>query len=322
MKLKKTIISGIIMMACAAVFSADLTAASQNTTLVFTGGRSGSIDNYTFELVKASNLRKLLGGDLLTIGISPDGKTVVAGDKKGKIAAWNTGNGSCTLLKTSHLSEVRAVVFSHNGKYFATGGRDRAVKIFSMANMSMVKNLEGHKSYVYGLSFSPDDSMLASVGSDCRLVIWSVSTGAEMKVITNAHYQAVYQVRFSPDGRTIYTSSADGSIKFWNAGRMTVTQNLEVFENEVLDLALSPDGSMIAAAGRDRKIAIVNTRNPKQKYFVQCPDNHYSAGIGFTRDGRYLVMGDKSGALVKIEVQSKKIVSVRKGTPICVLTIR
>jgi WD40 repeat protein len=56
-------------------------------------------------------------------------------------------------------------------------------------------------------------------------------------------------VSFSPDGHTIASGGADGTVQRWNANDGTPEDTLNESKDEVHALAFSPDGQAIAFGG-------------------------------------------------------------------------
>ena len=66
--------------------------------------------------------------------------------------------------------------------------------------------------------------------------------------------------------------------------------------SDLTGLAFSPDGRTLAAGGDKTYLTLWNTRDGRQRRTIETPEWPY--GIGYSPDGRQLVMGDKLGAFV------------------------
>jgi WD40 repeat protein len=73
------------------------------------------------------------------------------------------------------------------------------------------------------------------------------------------HRLGVNSVALSPDGRTLATASADGTVILWNVARRTpLGQPLSGHRAAVWSVAFSPDGRTLASAGADGTVILWN----------------------------------------------------------------
>jgi WD40 repeat protein len=52
--------------------------------------------------------------------------------------------------------------------------------------------------------------------ADTTVRLWDVATGQE-RITLKGHPAAVVRAAFAPDGKTLATASADGTLKLWRA---------------------------------------------------------------------------------------------------------
>ncbi len=71
----------------------------------------------------------------------------------------------------------------------------------------------------------------------------------------------LYFVRFSPDGRLVAASGADGQIRLFDATTLKPDSNYPAGQGEVNGLDFSPDSSTLASAGDDGTVLLWNLRN-------------------------------------------------------------
>lgn len=183
------------------------------------------------------------------IAYSPDGRYVaIAADLPWAIL-WDLNNDA---LKGwgYNVPEVYTAAFSPDGRYLATGDSD-GLWIWEVdtwwgnaedVNVQHV-DLGGN---VRAIAFSPDGKYLAADGYDGTNTYVDIYRMSDMSIAWRVTTNDVSAIAFSPDSEYIAMGDTDGTIIFYQIG----TNIIDVAETDakdvVLDLAWSPDGTLIS----------------------------------------------------------------------------
>jgi WD40 repeat protein len=148
------------------------------------------------------------------VTFSPDGTTVASGCDDSMIKLWDAATGRERLTLSGHKGYVRSVAFSHDGKtLFSTDHWTIRSWDASTGKLNgAMRTIEGVAPLTCALPLT-DEKTLA-IGSHGTLKLWDVATGRERATL-HGHTRQVSSVAMSPDGRTIVTTSFDGSARFW-----------------------------------------------------------------------------------------------------------
>ena len=229
--------------------------------LVTTGG-----DNIakTWDAESGTELQKFEGhtGEINCALFSPDGKTIITASHDHTIRIWETESGKEVRKLEGHTDKVWSAAFSSDGTKIVSASDDGTARIWETESGKELKVFGAaliRGSMTGNAAFSPDGKKIVTsagaafenegenaLGGMSVGEVWDVESGEELTLL-KGHLSCVYSAAFSPDGAKIVTSSADGSVRVWNAD---TGRRMKILKGNVSwSATFSPDGKKIAAAG-------------------------------------------------------------------------
>jgi WD40 repeat protein len=171
--------------------------------------------------------------------------------------------------------------------------------------MKELRKLCSAGSSILGVSVSPDGSEAACGTLRCNVIFCRLNGEGSPEPV---EYRGGL-VRYSTDG-LVFGSSIDEVliISYVKTGRFI--RRIEWHKNAILDMAFSPDGTMIACGGkRELIICNVNTGMPVQKFEVSA----IISGIRYTPEGTRLITSSQDGVVSIWDCKTAEKVREMKG---------
>ncbi len=238
-------------------------------------------------------------------------------------------------LELHDADSLRAFAASPDGRWFAASiARPEEEKqtrrppqakmgLWNAATGRVQAWMEGQSGPVTAFAFSPDSSSVASAGYQSSDVwLWEVPSGAAKLLIpAAAEGCSVEALAFHPHGRLLAvggvdymaTGSSDGRVALWD---MVARQPIRFFENGVIALAFSPDGTRLAGATLNGTVLLWDAATARLLARLQGHAEPVTA-VAFSPDGRFLVTGGDDRTLRRWDaVSGKQLGSVELDTQV------
>jgi WD40 repeat protein len=245
------------------------------------------------------------------LAFSADGKTLAVGDMRGRVRLLDVASGRLRLGPPGHQNELSALAVSPDGKVLATGSRDRTIRLWDLATGKELETLAA-QGIVASLTFSADGKELLSRSDDGTTVTvadWTNTFRAWDLVATRPrqlrHMPFEYLALLAPDGKRLARVAGDTvRVEDVATGQEVRRFRAAPFLRDVVHVAFSSDGRMLAAIGRYEAVVIWDAATGKELCRLGPlldAGNLYlgggSASVFFSHDARILVLRSADGSL-------------------------
>jgi WD40 repeat protein len=210
---------------------------------------------------------------------------------------------------TGHRGPVRCVQFSPDGSMLATvggseGGADdhhkfAEIRVWDTVRGRTLASMQGHQDTVLSAAFCADGETLVTGGKDHQVIVWDVSRGMHdvvtgLKMTTlRGHTGRVSSVVVSYSHPVCATGADDGTIRLWNTESWRSVDTITTGRNGMCRLAISPDGSLLAAVWRSRGSAILWDLATRQEFLrlsLRRDEDAEDLDLAFSPDGSQLAI--------------------------------
>ncbi len=283
------------------------------------GTRIGQID---LRMLNRDNRRL----DLLdSLAISPDGSLLVGGDNSGQIGFWSVPDGQNLGIIRERVSWVNILEFSDDGKLLAAGGHDSLTLIDPVLRtvVAQADPLAGVNSLV--VSPQGDQVFAGSVA----VTAWRIPEGSPAGQMGDRYFATALANHAQAPGLWIYqlwqinlfnprsmksqrqraiplrvdgpftinsagTTLAVGGqeLELWDLQTGTRLPSISRSDGKVVALALSDDGTLIAACieqNDTQRLELFNTVSGKLIHSFEVPEGQHLTCLAFSPDSRILV---------------------------------
>ena len=259
-----------------------------------------------------------LDSEVWSVAFSPNGETLVWGGKGVGLIVTEPPGQSPRRIETADNGGFTQMAFLPDGKRLVTGGWDQTVKLWNADSFALERTLKGHTDAVRSVAVSPDGTRIASGSYDRTARVWEANTGKLLLEIPPQDLP-VNRVAFKPDGKTLLVATGDwkaywhpGAVALWDVASGNRTEVLRGHSGQILGLAPSPDGRMIATGGLDGILLWGPDDTAEQPLKLRHDDPSVNF-LAFSPDGKTLASAHYQGDVVLWDVSTRRRIAVLKG---------
>ena len=272
------------------------------------GNTKFSIENDTLNREKPldSDDRLTFGDEYSHARFTPDSKQLILvhsqNQKSLNIVDFETGK---IVREIPTKGNVVRFDFSKDGSQVITTERDIAARLYDLESGKQVWEhvfaMKGRdERYTTDVRFSPDGNSIAvgtAIGADQRIRILNPKNG-EVTGELDGHTWKPWCVRFTSDGKQLFSSGWDSVVRRWDLAKMKQIR-IEGVERAGSVSAVSPDGKMMAHSSDNGKLYVLDIKTGKEICKLS-PEEDSVSQMAFSHDSKVLAAGLASAGSVHL----------------------
>ena len=225
--------------------------------------------------------------------LSRDGKTSVS-RRADLLQLWDVASGKPLSQLSLDFWKFHALAFSPDGTILATSQDDWKIWLGNAATGKIIGKLDASIATTCR-AFSADGKKLAAAGK-YLIRIWDVDTGTEISPASTrrGHGGPLTSLALSADGKTLATSSGDGTLRCWDTGNGKQRFHVVGHGGKALCACVfSADGKSVWSAGWDNALRLWDLASHKELRSLSRDLNVFNS-ITFSADGKMAAIGTGS----------------------------
>jgi WD40 repeat protein len=265
-------------------------------------------------------LIRLLAGhseEVDSVRLSADGRRALSTSWDARLRWWDVKEGH--LLQDiepeytdTDDADAYAVLFADDETHGIIGADTGEIIMYELATRAEVARYDLDQA-IYSLEWSPDEERIGVALGDLNLVILDPESGDIIRRFAG-HTGSANRLAFSPDGTTLYSAGADGTVRaWWVDGGAQVAHQRPFSGGTARDpaspqqIAVLPDGRWLVG-GDEHDPALLVMDAALQTELARM-EGHEDAilSIAVRSDGREAITGAWDGGLIRWDVETGAI---------------
>lgn len=205
-------------------------------------------------------------------------------------------------------------MFTPDGSRLVTGERGGFIRIYDTGSWLEEYSFRAG-TFVLALGVSPDSRSLAVAADKEPIAIWDIQTRqVRQRIPARTQFWIRSSVAWSPSGNLLAfgTDAPEARVELWDVASNRSVASLPGHEKDVLAIAFSPDGHLLASGSEDGLVQVwdVNTRTK-----IASSRRHRFAvfEIAFSPDGRRLASVGQDQTIVISDTRDWREVNTLRG---------
>ena len=258
---------------------------------------------FIFDLTSGQMIREIRPHrDLITaLAYHPSGNTIASASRDDTVVMWNLKLKRRPWFNFVGHAGIRALHFDHSGRTLAVLERTGTVKIWDTLHRKLAATHRPREDLLFPV-FHAQRRLLAGNARDGRLRIFSLSEKEKPPMVGDG----TRGVAFSANGD--FLVSGGEKLRVWDLKNRKLLFSPAKTSERTTVLAVSPDGSNLAAVESGRTVRLWKVRQQKPHKTFRSPNGPVTA-LSFSADGRRLAGVGMDNSVAVWDVRTGKILS-------------
>ncbi|MEZ5014461.1 MAG: WD40 repeat domain-containing protein [Chitinophagales bacterium] len=227
----------------------------------YSGAGDGIIAAWDLENPGSAQAFARMQGNIFSLALSGNDEVLLAGSMQGQIAVFDRKNSGLRYTIDRPGKSVFSLCVIPGETTWIAGCQDGTLLVGSTDSSEHLQNIPVAASSLRALALSQDGGKLAIASSDHRIYILDMAEMQVTRVLTG-HTNSVFSLHWLHQDQILLSGSRDATLRVWDMTTIAAHgSEIAAHMFTINDIAVHPEGTLFATAGRDKHIKIWDAQN-------------------------------------------------------------
>jgi WD40 repeat protein len=200
-----------------------------------------------------------------------------------------------------HGNGIADIAISRDGNWFASIANDRALRIWDSQSGTQIREIPFEIGRWQAIAISRRNNLVAAGAKDGSVHLWKTIQEPTLPAKVIKHGRGVTIVKFSSDGKRLFSASDEGAIRVWDTSNFELLKAIPTGKAGLVDFAVSKDGTIVVMAGREGVMRAWQDNVDEYTKICEIPDGRRVESVAVSSRGERFVAGTFHGELMAYE---------------------
>ena len=284
-------------------------AISPHGDLVASAGADGLVKTWDLAAIEHRRTRLNYPKLVRTVAFSPSQELFAFEERQGPVRLVDADSLAVVFQSAVSREDGNpSLAFSSNGELLAYAiGDGRSIEIVDVAARLPIAHLAQTTGRFRNIAFMPNSDILATGDEQSTLTFWDVKSGKALRGCSTDQGTILAIAFFARGDQVVIAAHKD--VRVWDARTLERGTPLDAVSKKVIELAVSPDGTLLAGASSGGEVLVWDLAERRLRRLL-VGHRAWSNSVNFSPDGKTLASAGDDGTIRLWDVRTLQEVGV------------
>jgi WD40 repeat protein len=211
-----------------------------------------------------------------------------------------------SIVNVKFLKDKKTLAIGMVSRSNISNEREYSIKLYDRETGHPISSFQPQTKTGFDVVvFSPDQQYVATDSPENKIVLWELKSGNRIKEFATENQRSVRVVAFTPEQTYLVSGDSSGTLRLWDIATQRLKWTTKI-KGPIIDLAVSPDGRLVAIATETAAVQILDIKTEKivQPFSIKSGTLTH---VFFSPDNNLLASTAQDGSLYLWDIRSRHI---------------